>query len=237
MEIPDNLSKSFLAELEKLKQEIREIKELQGLGASVADEVQREIGDKLGVAYLRDGYLSDRVKMKRGRGASPLLEFDILAAQKLSKSAVEAARRMGVCYVTYLKYARLYGIHTLKNKATKGIKKNVNPNLGKYPLREILEGKFPEYPVFRLKDKLVRSRQKDACCEMCGYRERRIVDGKIPLLLNFEDGDPKNHKLENIKLLCYNCTFVAGKGYIKRGVKHFDPDVMQGSDDLFVTRF
>lgn len=72
---------------------------------------------------------------------------------------------------------------------------------------------------------------------MCNYHERRIVDGKIPLLLNFEDGNPKNHKLENIKLLCYNCTFVAGKGFIKRGNKQFDPDVMQGSKDLFVARF
>jgi hypothetical protein len=131
----------------------------------------------------------------------------------------------------------MYNMHNLLNPYNRGIKKDVNPEFGKYPISEILEGKHPDYPVYRLKDKLIRSKKKEARCEMCNYHERRIVDGKIPLLLNFEDGNPKNHKLENIKLLCYNCTFVAGKGFIKRGNKQFDPDVMQGSKDLFVARF
>ena len=43
--IPDNIPPSLLSELEKLKQEVREIKILQGLGESVADEIQREIAE------------------------------------------------------------------------------------------------------------------------------------------------------------------------------------------------
>ena len=178
-----------------------------------------------------------KIKLKRGNGARPLLQSEIAAAQAVSKSGREAARKLGVNYLTYRKYARMYDMHTLLNPFNKGIKKDVDPEVGKYPLKELLDGKYPDYPVYRLKDKLLRSRKKDACCEICGYRERRVVDGKIPLLLNFEDGDSTNHKLENIKLLCYNCTFVAGKGFIKRGQKHFDPDVMQGSKHLFITRF
>jgi hypothetical protein len=235
--IPDNIPPSLLSELEKLKQEVREIKILQGLGESVADEIQREIAEKLDIPHLRDKQDSLKVKLKRGHGARPLLQSEIAAAQSVSKSGREAARRLGVNYLTYRKYAKMYDMHNLLNPYNKGIKKDVDPEMGKYPLSSILEGKYPDYPVFRLKDKLIRSRKKDACCEMCGYRERRIVDGKIPLLLNFEDGDPKNHKLENIKLLCYNCTFVAGKGFIKKGIKHFDPDIMQGSKQVFVTRF
>ncbi len=82
-----------------------------------------------------------------------------------------------------------------------------------------------------LKDKLIRSGIKSSECEMCGYKERRIVDGKIPLLLNFEDGDISNRTLENLKIYCFNCTFNCGRGYIKRGTIHFnmDPDVIQGA--------
>ena len=241
MEIPEQLPKHILDEIEKLKNEVREIKQLQGLGESVVEEVQREkereIAERLGVPYLRDKQDSLKVKLKRGKGTRPLLQSEIESAQAVSKSAREAARKLGVNYLTYRKYAKMYGIHTLLNQFNRGIKKNVDPDSGKYPISEILEGKHPEYPVFRLKDKLIRSKIKEACCEMCGYKERRITDGKIPLLINFEDDNSKNHKLENIKLLCYNCTFVAGKGFIKRGTKQFDPDVIQGSKQLFSTRF
>jgi hypothetical protein len=237
MDIPDNLPVNILSELEKLKSEVRELKQLQGLGDSVAQEIQKEIAEKLDVPYLRDQQDSLKVKLKRGHGSRPLLQSEIAAAQEVSKSAREAARRLGVSYLTYRKYAKRYGMHTLLNQFNRGIKKNIDPDSGKYPLSELLQGKYPDYPVFRLKDKLVRSKIKDACCEMCGYKERRITDGKIPLLLNFEDNNPKNHKLENIKLLCYNCTFVAGNGFIRRGQKQFDPDVMQGANQLFNTRY
>jgi hypothetical protein len=236
-DIPENIPLNILSELEKLKQEVREMKKLQGLGESVANEIQREIAEKLDVPHLRDKQDSLKVKLKRGHGARPLLQSEIAAVQAVSKSGREAARKLGVNYLTYRKYAKMYDMHKLLNPYNKGIKKDVNPEMGKYPLSSILEGKYPDYPVYRLKDKLIRSRKKDACCEMCGYKERRVVDGKIPLLLNFEDGDSKNHKLENVKLLCYNCTFVAGKGFIKRGLKHFDPDIMQGSKHLFITRY
>jgi len=235
--IPENLPANFLVELEKLKQEVRDIKKIQGLGESVAEEIQREIAEKLDVPHLRDKQDSLKVKLKRGHGARPLLQSEIAAAQAVSKSGREAARKLGVNYLTYRKYAKMYNMHTLLNPYNRGIKKDVDPEVGKYPLKELLDGKHPDYPVYRLKDKLIRSKRKDACCEMCGYRERRITDGKIPLLLNFEDDDSKNHKMDNIKLLCYNCTFVAGKGFIKRGNKQFDPDVMQGSKDLFITRY
>lgn len=241
MDIPEQLPKSILDEIEKLKNEVREIKQLQGLGESVVEEIQqekeREIAERLGVPYLRDKQDSLKIKLKRGKGTRPLLQSEIEAAQSVSKSAREAARKLGVNYLTYRKYARLYGIHTLLNQFNRGIKKNIDPDSGKYPISEVLDGKHPDYPVFRLKDKLIRSKIKEACCEMCGYKERRITDGKIPLLINFEDGNSKNHKLENIKLLCYNCTFVAGKGFIKRGTKQFDPDIIQGSKQLFSTRF
>jgi len=38
--------------------------------------------------------------------------------------------------------------------------------------------------------------------------EHRITDFKLPLVLNFKDGNKKNYNLLNIELICYNCYFL-----------------------------
>ena len=45
-------------------------------------------------------------------------------------------------------------------------------------------------------------------CNECGFEEKRLTDGKVPLVLDFEDGDRKNHKYENLRMLCFNCSFL-----------------------------
>lgn len=179
-------------------------------------------------------------RIGRGRASRPLLESEIKDAQSQKNTAFDCARYLQVSYPTYKKWAKLYNLFKI-NPWGKGDKKKYwAPDKGKYPLNQILEGKFPEYPVFRLKDLLIRSGIKKAECENCGYSERRITDSKMPLILNFEDGNEKNHKLENIKVYCYNCTFCCGKGYIRarRVKRNFgDPDIIQGSTRLVVARF
>ena len=55
--------------------------------------------------------------MKRGLGAKALMESEIKEAQGKARSAMEAARILGVSYNTYKKYAKLYGIfEDLKNQ-------------------------------------------------------------------------------------------------------------------------
>ena len=93
--------------------------------------------------------------------------------------------------------------------------------------------------ILNMHIKQVHDKINDVECEQCGYGERRITDGKIPLLLNFEDGNKTNHNIENLKILCYNCTFCSGRGYIRRGTIHFnmDPDVIQGAKKPIRARF
>ena len=45
-------------------------------------------------------------------------------------------------------------------------------------------------------------------CNCCEFNERRVLDYKVPLILNFKDGNKKNWKLENLEALCYNCYFL-----------------------------
>ena len=87
---------------------------------------------------------------------------------------------------------------------------------------------------------LIRSGLKPASCEQCGYCERRLTDNKIPLLLVFEDNNEKNHKIENIKVFCYNCSFTAGRIWVKiKDRKRWlnDPDRLQGSSRDTIQKF
>lgn len=139
-----------------------------------------------------------------------LVESEILAAQSISKTEAEVARKLGVSFMTYRKYAKLYGLYgRVANMAGKGIDKSIkNENSGKYPLDKILEGKFPKYSTNRLKVRLLRCGKFAPKCSKCGFHEARISDSQVPLLLNYKDGNPLNKKEENLELLCYNCYFL-----------------------------
>lgn len=134
------------------------------------------------------------------------MESEIKAAQDESVSAAEAARKLNVSYNTYKKYAKLYGImERCKCVDSSGLPKVHNPYKGKYPLEEILMGMHPSYSPSRLRKKLIKSKIKIEQCEVCGFSEARITDGKVPLVLAFKDGDRSNHVLENLEMVCYNC--------------------------------
>ena len=64
------------------------------------------------------------------------------------------------------------------------------------------------YNPKELKDRLIHETLIAEECNSCGFNERRVVDYKVPLILNFKDGNKKNWKLENLELLCYNCYFL-----------------------------
>ncbi len=184
--------------------------------------------------------LPEKKNIRPGRGSRPLLESEIKEAQEHSPTAIGAARYLNISTKCYKKWATFYGIYKTKPWGKGDRKYYWAPDKGKYPLNQILEGKFPDYSIHRLKDKLIRSGIKKAKCENCGFSERRITDNKMPLLLNFRDGNEKNHLLENIQVLCYNCMFNIGKGYIRRGKVEFnflDPDRIQGASEKVEARF
>lgn len=166
----------------------------------------------------------------RGAGFRPILESDIRDAQSKSKSAFEAARTLGVSYNTYKKWAKTYGIfENLLNPAGIGIIRANQVHNGENALDKILRGEGkPDYPIARLKRRLITSGYFAEECTCCGFDEKRATDNKVPLLLDFLDNDWQNHKLENLRFLCYNCFFLlVGKRRIpKRGTI-----VTQGVED------
>lgn len=77
------------------------------------------------------------------------------------------------------------------------------PTGKKIELSDILEGKHPEYQTFKLHKRLLKEGIKEHRCEMCG---NTMWNGeKIPLQLDHIDGNPHNHLLVNLRMLCPNC--------------------------------
>ena len=171
----------------------------------------------------------------RGAGFRPILESDILDAQSKSKSGFETARTLGVSYNTYKKWAKVYGIfENALNPSGIGIIRANQVHKGENALDKILAGEGkPDYPIARLKRRLITSGYFPEECTCCGFDEKRASDGKVPLLLDFLDNDWQNHKLENLRFLCYNCFFLlVGKRKIpKRGTIITQGVVDDGDED------
>lgn len=146
-----------------------------------------------------------------------LTKEDILRAMRITKSNRSASRYLHCCYHHYKKWAKLYvnednislfDLH--KNQCGKGIPKFLKGD-GRDPiLIDIIEGRADPSPFSaeRLKYKLITEGHIAEECANCGFKERRVLDYKMPLILYFKDKDKSNYRRENIDLFCYNCYFL-----------------------------
>lgn len=215
----DRLLSIALRKISELEHEVREMRVKR-----LVEENQIDIN-----VLDENGLLPPPIrKTKRGRGYRPILQSEIEDAQAKADTAMGAARLLGISYPLFRKYAKLYGIHRI-NPSAKRMPNYFSPEKGRYPLSEILENKHTHLNDYVVRAKLIRSNLLDIKCNICGYDHRRSVDNKICLLLDHKDGDKKNFKLDNLQLLCLNCTFECGRGYIRAGKKLFDPDWIEGS--------
>mgnify|MGYP001242277890 CR=1 FL=1 len=127
-------------------------------------------------------------------------------------SNAEAARWLGISYNTYKKYSKMYCddndvslFDKHKNQGGLGVsRKQIS---SKYSLDDILDGKYPDYPTYKLKYRLIKNGYFQEECTICGWNESRITDEKVCLHLDFIDENQKNHKYENLRLVCPNCYF------------------------------
>tara|TARA_R110000787_G_scaffold149687_3_gene263682 strand:- start:1547 stop:2095 length:549 start_codon:yes stop_codon:yes gene_type:complete len=152
----------------------------------------------------------------QGRTALNVPETDIRYAMENTKSNAAAARFLKISFTSYKKYAKmytdresgktLYELH--KNQFGVGIPKDVvKANKGIYSIDNILTGKHPKYPIWKLRNRLLALAILPESCNSCGYAERRITDDTVPLRLDHIDGDITNHCIENLQMLCINCYY------------------------------
>ena len=156
----------------------------------------------------------------------PLSKEMIVAAQANTKSNMAAARYLHVSYQHYKKYAKLYKLFDgHKNQSGKGIPKFLKGK-GKEPaLLDIIEGRVSaaHFTPAKIKYRLIEAGYLSEQCSMCGFKERRVLDYKMPLLLHFKDGNKSNYLKENIELLCYNHYFLTvGDIFNEKDIKQIE---------------
>jgi hypothetical protein len=162
----------------------------------------------------------------------PFLKDDIERAMRMTKSNRSAARYLNCSYTHYKRYAKNFtdenGVTLFEkhlNQSGKGISKFL-PNRGKEPaLVDIIEGRvsIDSYTPEKLKNRLIQESYLEECCANCGFAERRVIDYKVPLILNFKDSNKKNWRIENLELLCYNHYFLyIGNIFTDKQVQHIE---------------
>ena len=132
---------------------------------------------------------------------------NINAAIQSTQSMKQASIYLGVSMNTFKKYAKQYDLYK-PLKSSKGVVRSVNSVFTR-DIRDILEGRTPNpYRDQTLLTKAIKEGYMTCACDNCnqdfsGYDLRKDP----PLILDFLDRNPMNTKIENLRVLCFNCVY------------------------------
>jgi hypothetical protein len=144
--------------------------------------------------------------------AKPLSKSQIVAAQAKTLSNLSASRYLHVSYQHYKRWAKLYDLfESHKNQAGVGVPKFLKGPKKMPHMVEIIEGRISasHFNPNKLKYALIEQGYILEECSICKFKERRVLDYRIPLLLHFRDKNSNNYNLTNVQLLCYNHYFLS----------------------------
>lgn len=116
---------------------------------------------------------------------------------------LSACQSLNMPYISFKRYAQIFGCWQ-PNQGRVGKKRDDKEYASiAIPLEEILEGKHPYYDYCSLKRRLLRAGILKNECEECHVTQ---WNGK-PLTMHMDhiDGNSRNHKRENLRMLCPNC--------------------------------
>lgn len=117
-----------------------------------------------------------------------------------SISMAQACSKLNMHFNTFKRYALKFDCYT-PNQGGKGMSKP-SPHT-KIPTNEILEGRHPQYQTYKLKNRLISEGVFNNVCFECGLTE---WNGKeLVMELDHINGDPTDHRKDNLRMLCPNC--------------------------------
>lgn len=133
--------------------------------------------------------------------------MDITNLVKQYPTMALAAHASGLNYNTFKRRAIKLGVWN-PNQGAKGTRKEIklqHSTGNKYLLKDILDGKFPLYQSRKLRLRLIdEGIFKDECYE-CGWSKKRPDEKYSTCELHHKNGNPRDHSLENLIILCPNC--------------------------------
>jgi hypothetical protein len=170
---------------------------------------------------------------KGGRPKRDLTETVIRNAMKHTQSNLQAARYLNVTIETYRRYAKLYidretekTLYDLHKNATgKGVRRvNWKDKISIEKINDIMSSEsYRAINQTKLKNRLIYEGILRMECYKCGHCEKRVIDYKQPLMLNFKDGNKHNWKVENLRMLCFNCYYLyVGNLFSEKQIKRLE---------------
>lgn len=194
---------------------------------------------------------------KGGRPGRNLTESVIRNAMRHTQSNFQAARYLNLTIETYRKYStmymdqesgkNLYELH--KNNSGKGIKRvSWKHDISVEKINDIMSSEsYRAINQQKLKNRLIYEGILRMECYLCLHHEKRVVDYKQPLILNFVDGKKNNWQIENLRMLCYNCYYLyVGNLFSEKQVKRLEDanapilkkdEIDWEVDDTFLSHF
>lgn len=83
--------------------------------------------------------------------------------------------------------------------------------------KDILNGQYPQYQTYKLKLRLINEGYIKDACSICGWNQKPDGREYTPCELDHINGNPTDHRLENLRLLCPNCHSLTPTYRFRRG--------------------
>ncbi len=134
---------------------------------------------------------------------------------KNCKTMAYAAKTVGMAYSTFIRKAKRLGCYN-PNPGRSGL----NKPRKEISLNEIFEGKYPQFQSYKIKKKMIKQGVIEDKCSICGWDKKPKGSEFTPCELDHIDGNPFNHKRENLRLLCPNCHSLTKTYRFRRGKRN-----------------